>query len=188
MNASPPRLEVQVERLLRDQQVRVHRGEVAELGVVVRRHRVAALEPLGAEQVREAVREHVEVDGARVVVEEPGVVERGRVPRLEPVLVVAEDPGEDQVGEDRLLLLPPRLAVVPGEAVPLLRRRSCRAPSRRTSRRAAGRCRSAASARRSSRAVSTYFSLGRTLLMRIRFQAIFRLWPTTARLCCHLYA
>ena len=36
-------------------------------------------------------------------------------------------------------------------------------------------------------ASSTYLLLGRMLLMRIRFHAIFRLWPTTARLCCHLY-
>jgi len=53
------------------------------------------------------------------VVEEPGVVERRGVPRLGAVLV-AQDAREDQVGEDRLLLLPPRLPVVPGEAVPVL--------------------------------------------------------------------
>lgn len=65
-------------------------------------------------------RQHVEVNGALVVVEEEGVVEGLRLPGLAPVRVPADGAVEDEVGEDRLFLLPPGLAVVPGEAVRLL--------------------------------------------------------------------
>ena len=141
------RLEVAVQRLLRDQQVRVDRRQVAQLGGVVAAHRVAALEPLGAEQVRQAVGEHVEVDARRR--RGRGTRRCRRPPTRAPACRYSgfvEDAGEDQVGEDRLLLLPPRLAVVPGEAVDRLAVGRARAPSRRTSRRAAGRCRRPASA------------------------------------------
>jgi hypothetical protein len=59
------------------------------------------------------------------VVEEERVVEGGGLPGLALVLAAAERAEQDQVGQDRLFLLPPGLAVVPG----------------RTSRRAADRCR-----------------------------------------------
>ena len=81
LSLKPPgmRLEVQVHRLLGDQQVRVDRRQVAQLDRVVAAHRVAALEPLVAHQVRQAVGQHVEVHAAVVVVEEERVVERGRL-------------------------------------------------------------------------------------------------------------
>ena len=59
----------------------------------------------------------VEVDAAVIVIEEEGVVERGRLAAVPQYLVVAERAVQDQVGENRLLLLPPRLAVVPDEAM-----------------------------------------------------------------------
>jgi hypothetical protein len=54
---------------------------------------------------------------AVVVVEEEGVVEGHRLAGQLQVLLAAHDAVQDQVGEDALLLLPPRLAVVEGEAV-----------------------------------------------------------------------
>ncbi len=87
---------------------------------MVHAHRVVALEPLVAQQVREAVRQHVEVHGALVVIQEEGVVEGLGLAGLAQELRVAGDPVQDQVGEDRLLLLPPGLAIVPGEPVEVL--------------------------------------------------------------------
>ena len=111
------RREVEIHRLLGDQQVGVDRREVGQLARMVRTHRVAALGALGAEQVGQAVGQHVEVHAAGLGVEEPRVVEcRGFAGQLE-VLRVAGGAVHDEVREDALLLLPPRLAVVEGEAV-----------------------------------------------------------------------
>ena len=65
LEAARQRLEVEVQRLLGDQQVGVDLRQVAQLDRVVAAHRVAALEALGAHQVRHAVRQHVEVDARR---------------------------------------------------------------------------------------------------------------------------
>ena len=73
------------------------------------------------------------------MVEEEGVVERRPASRGElQVFRLRVSAVQDQVGQDRLLLLPPGLAVVPGEAVPVLAGACEPAPSRRTSRRAGG--------------------------------------------------
>ncbi len=84
----------------------------------------------------------------------------------------------------RLLLLPPGLAVVPDEAVELLARLAAR---RSTTSYQPPRCRSLPTAGIRSAifaASSMYSVLARRLFIRIRFQAIFRLCPTTARFCC----
>ena len=162
----------------------VDRREIAQLDGVVAAHRVAAFEALVAEQIGQPVGQHVEVDGAVVMVEEEGVVERRRLAGEPQVVARRADAVQDQVGEDGLFLLPPRLAVVPREAVKAARPASGCAPRRRTSRRAAGRCHRRHRLGDLPRQRDVFRLRLERLFMRIRFQAIFRLWPTTARFCC----
>ena len=131
------------------QQVGVDLRQIAQLERVVTAHRVAALEALGAHQVRDAVRQHVEVDRAVVVIQEEGVVERRRLARQTSGIRhrPARRPGSGRPG------CPVPAATRPcgrgrrSGAVP--RPARARVPSRRTSRRAAGRRRRRASRRRS---------------------------------------
>ena len=177
------RLEVEVHRLLVDQQVGVDRGQVAQLEGVVAAHGVAALEALVAQQVRHAVGQHVEVDARRR--RDPG---KRRCRRPRPRAPASGTPGSSVPTESGRRGWPAPAATRPcdrarrsGEfssaaraalhhvvpAAALLIAANCRHRSRR-----------------SCAAKSTYSSLPRRLCMRIRFQAIFMLWPTTARFCC----
>src|SRR5271166_6907712 len=76
---------------------------------------MAALQPLVAKQVREPVGQRVEVDPAIVTVEEERVVVRCSLARMAEILVVAQHAEQDEIGKNRLFLLPPCLAVVPNE-------------------------------------------------------------------------
>src|SRR5215471_5448748 len=76
-------------------------------------HRMASLKPLRAEQIRHATSKRIEVNAAIIVVEEERVVECRRLPGQAKILVVAQHAIKNQVCEDRLFLLPPRLAVMP---------------------------------------------------------------------------
>ena len=90
----------------------------------------------------------------------------------------------DQIRQDALLLLPPGFAVMEGMAVALLTRSISCAPSRHTIRRAAH----PADGRHDLGDLSgELFILWFRLkpFMRMRFQAILRLWPITPRFCCH---
>src|SRR6266702_7377232 len=81
---------------------------------------MAALETLGANQEGNAARQDIEVNSPVVVIRKEGVIKRHRLTRQAQVPRLFKRAMQDQIGQDGLLLLPPRLAVVPDKAVPLL--------------------------------------------------------------------
>src|SRR5256714_4999293 len=81
---------------------------------------MAALETLGANQEGNAARQDIEVSSPVVVIGKEGVIKRHRLTCQTQVPWFFKRAMQDQIGQDSLLLLPPRLAVVPDKAVPLL--------------------------------------------------------------------
>ncbi len=87
---------------------------------MVKAHRVAALETLGAHEIGDAVGQHVEIHAAVVVIQEEGIVKGLRLAGNLQVLGIPQHTMQDQVSQDALLLLPPGLAIMEGKAMPLL--------------------------------------------------------------------
>ena len=131
-----------------------------------------------------------EEDARPVPIEEEQVPERLHLPRELEVIRVAGVAVEDQVGQDGLLLLPEVLGVAPGE---LDRPAIAGLPLDRVEAAAAelvdpdlghALCRAGPPSSSSSRPASVLPLRLVEWATRVRFQAIFRLCPTTARFCC----
>ena len=81
---------------------------------------MAPLEALGPQQEGNARRLHVEVHAAVIVIGEERVVERHRLAGQLSIFRLPERAIQDQVRQNRLFLLPPRLAIMPHKAMPFL--------------------------------------------------------------------
>ena len=102
------------------QQVGVNRCQETEFKGVVTGHGVATLTALTAKGIGLAVGENVEVNTTLLIIEEPTVVEARAFPcKAEIIVIIVIYTSHDVVGENALLLLPPRLAVMPYQAVEL---------------------------------------------------------------------
>ena len=104
----------------RNQQVGVHSCQIAQLERVVAGHRVTPFESLSARQVGDAACQDVEIDTTVVVIGEECIVECHGLACQTLVRWLFKGSVKDQVSQNSLFLLPPCLAIMPHETVPLL--------------------------------------------------------------------
>src|SRR5271157_340646 len=89
--------------------------QIINLECVITRHRMAALSPINALNVRQTVFHRTEINATAVTVEEEQVPESRHFSSQLQILFFLRAPIENQVRKHSLLLLPEVLGVSPGE-------------------------------------------------------------------------